>query len=76
VVAPTLLVQGDRDRLVSVESARLVASLRPDWEYHEFAGVGHVPMLEVPGEFLEVTGDWFRRHEAVPAVKLAVAVPV
>jgi hypothetical protein len=33
-------------------------------------------MLEVPGEFLEVTGDWFRRHEAVPAVKLAVAVPV
>ena len=76
VVAPTLLVQGDRDRLVSVESARLVASLRPDWEYHEFAGVGHVPMLEVPGEFLEVTGDWFRRHEAVPAVKLAVAASV
>jgi pimeloyl-ACP methyl ester carboxylesterase len=71
VVAPTLLVQGDEDRLVSVESAHLVASLRPDWEYHEFAGVGHIPMLEVPAEFLEVTGDWLRRHEAAPVAKLA-----
>ena len=48
VVAPTLLLQGDRDRLVPVASARNLASLRPDWEYHEFAGAGHVPMLEVP----------------------------
>ena len=58
MVAPTLLLQGDRDRLVPVASARAVASLRPDWEYHEFAGAGHVPMLEVPGEFLEVVSDW------------------
>jgi pimeloyl-ACP methyl ester carboxylesterase len=70
VVAPTLLVQGDRDRLVSVESARLVASLRPDWEYHEFAGAGHIPMLEVPAEFLEVTVDWLQRHESAPTAKL------
>lgn len=62
VVAPTLLVQGDEDRLVKVEAARAVASLRPDWEYHEFAGAGHVPMMEVPGEFLAVTGDWLARH--------------
>jgi pimeloyl-ACP methyl ester carboxylesterase len=74
VAAPTLLVQGDEDRLVSVESARLVASLRPDWEYHEFAGVGHIPMLEVPAEFLDVTGDWLQRHETVVAPKLPVAV--
>jgi pimeloyl-ACP methyl ester carboxylesterase len=72
VVAPTLLVHGDQDRLVRVESARAVASLRPDWEYHEFAGAGHVPMMEVPAEFLAVTGDWLARHpgeggQAVPA---------
>jgi pimeloyl-ACP methyl ester carboxylesterase len=74
VVAPTLLVQGDHDRLVGVDSARYVASLRPDWEYHEFTGVGHVPMLEVPGEFLEVTVDWLQRHEAALAGKLPVTV--
>jgi pimeloyl-ACP methyl ester carboxylesterase len=64
VVAPTLLLQGDRDRLVPVASARNIAALRPDWEYHEFAGAGHVPMLEVPGEFLEVVSDWLARQGA------------
>jgi pimeloyl-ACP methyl ester carboxylesterase len=75
VTAPTLLVQGDRDRLVPVASARNVASLRPDWEYHEFAGVGHVPMLEVPGDFLEVVNDWLTRQgrAAKPAVAPTVA---
>jgi pimeloyl-ACP methyl ester carboxylesterase len=63
VVAPTLLLHGDEDRLVRVEAARAVASLRPDWEYHEFAGAGHVPMMEVPGEFLAVTVDWLARHD-------------
>ncbi len=63
VVAPTLLMEGDSDRLVPVASARHVASLRPDWEYHEFAGAGHVPMLEVPGEFVEVAEDWLERHD-------------
>jgi pimeloyl-ACP methyl ester carboxylesterase len=62
VAAPTLLLQGDRDRLVPVASARNIAMLRPDWEYHEFAGAGHVPMLEVPGEFVEVVGDWLTRQ--------------
>ena len=75
VVAPTLLVQGDHDRLVSVDSARWVASLRPDWEYHEFAGAGHIPMLEVPAEFLEVTLDWLARHETVVALGLGRSRP-
>src|ERR1017187_473201 len=64
VVAPTLLLQGDLDRLVPVASARAIASLRPDWEYHEFTGAGHVPMLEVPGEFVEVVSDWLSRQGA------------
>jgi pimeloyl-ACP methyl ester carboxylesterase len=64
VRAPTLLLHGDRDRLVPVAAARNVASMRPDWEYHEFAGAGHVPMLEVPGEFVEVVSDWLTRQRA------------
>jgi pimeloyl-ACP methyl ester carboxylesterase len=62
VVAPTLLLQGAQDRLVPVASARNIASLRPDWEYHEFEGAGHVPMLEVPGEFVDVVSDWLTRQ--------------
>ena len=73
VAAPTLLLQGDGDRLVPVASARNVASLRPDWEYHEFEGAGHVPMLEVPGEFVEVVGDWLARQGSSIARGAAVA---
>ncbi len=73
VVAPTLLLQGDRDPLVPVASARSVASLRPDWEYHEFEGAGHVPMLEVPGEFVEVVSDWLGRQGSSIARGVAVA---
>ena len=58
------MIQGDLDRLVPVASARAIASLRPDWEYHEFTGAGHVPMLEVPGEFVEVVSDWLSRQGA------------
>jgi pimeloyl-ACP methyl ester carboxylesterase len=74
VVAPTLLLQGEDDRLVPVGSARAIASLRPDWEYHEFVGTGHVPMLEVPREFLEVTGEWLSRRENRPVAAQAAAL--
>jgi pimeloyl-ACP methyl ester carboxylesterase len=73
VVAPTLLLQGDRDRLVPVASARNIASLRPDWEYHEFAGAGHVPMLEVPVEFVDVVTDWLTRQGAAVRRDVAAA---
>jgi pimeloyl-ACP methyl ester carboxylesterase len=73
VVAPTLLLQGDRDRLVPVASARNVASLRPDWEYHEFAGAGHVPMLEVPAAFVEVVSEWLERQGTAGAAVAANA---
>jgi pimeloyl-ACP methyl ester carboxylesterase len=75
VTAPTLLVQGDADRLVRFEAARAVASLRPDWEYHEFAGAGHVPMMEVPGEFLAVVGDWLARHDGEAATSPIAVIP-
>ena len=72
VVAPTLLLQGDLDRLVRWPRRERVASLRPDWEYHEFAGAGHVPMLEVPGEFVEVVERLAERGRVRPS---RVALP-
>jgi pimeloyl-ACP methyl ester carboxylesterase len=48
IVAPVLLLQGERDRLVPVQAARAAAAANPSWEYHEAADVGHVPQLEAP----------------------------
>jgi pimeloyl-ACP methyl ester carboxylesterase len=73
VRAPTLIVQGERDRLVDLAAARALAAARPDWGLEVFPDVGHVPMLERPGRFLEVVGGWLaavaaqgrRKHVAV-----------
>ncbi|MTV26467.1 alpha/beta hydrolase [Nitriliruptoraceae bacterium ZYF776] len=59
VQAPTLVVWGDQDRLVGRHVIDHLADRRPDWEVQVLPGVGHVPMLEVPGTYLEVVGDWF-----------------
>jgi pimeloyl-ACP methyl ester carboxylesterase len=45
---PALIVHGAHDRLVPVEAARAVASLRPDWTLEVYEDAGHMPQLEVP----------------------------
>ena len=56
--APTLLIHGAEDRLVSVDSARWAASERPCWKYVEMENVGHVPMIEATDLFLSTVSDW------------------
>lgn len=52
--APTLLIQGEVDRLVTVSSGRWLAGQRPDWRYVELPDVGHIAMIEVPERFIEL----------------------
>jgi len=58
VSQPTLLIHGTEDRLVSSGSARWAAAQRPDWDFVEIEGVGHVPMLEASDAFVGVVGGW------------------
>src|SRR5438552_1214348 len=58
ITAPTLLVQGDRDRLVAPAASRRLAELRPDWSFELFADVGHVPQLEEPARFVGSVERW------------------
>jgi len=60
VGAPTLLIHGAKDRLVSVDSARWAASERPCWEYVEMENVGHVPMIEAPDRFVSAVSEWYK----------------
>jgi pimeloyl-ACP methyl ester carboxylesterase len=69
---PVLLLQGDRDRLVSVGGARRVARLNPRWRYEEAHDIGHVPMLEAPDWTLRAITDWMVR-EGASAVEQARA---
>lgn len=58
VTQPVLLVHGTEDRLVSSGSARWSAAQRPDWDFVELDGIGHIPMLEAPEDFVSLVGDW------------------
>ncbi len=58
VQVPALIIQGENDRLVSVETARRVAAVRPDWTLVVLEDIGHVPQLDNPGLFVRVVGPW------------------
>lgn len=64
VSAPTLLIHGAEDRLVSLDSAHWALEERPDWDAVIFEDVGHVPMLEVPEDFVEAVEDWLEPVES------------
>jgi pimeloyl-ACP methyl ester carboxylesterase len=58
VVAPTLVVHGELDRLIPVAAARELVRRMPDWSLEIIQGVGHVPMMETPDVFLKVVNQW------------------
>lgn len=58
ISCPTLLVHGERDRLVPVAAARAIAQMRPDWTLQVFEDVGHVPQLEDPELWLATVNLW------------------
>lgn len=72
IQAPTLLIHGDTDRLVSLSAAGAVATLRPDWEFRVLTSTGHVPQLERPQAFVALVDHWLEsqpglRRRAQPA---------
>ncbi|TWE10150.1 alpha/beta fold hydrolase [Rudaeicoccus suwonensis] len=65
ILAPVLLLHGDRDRLVSVKAARSLAARHPHWRYVEGAGIGHTPMLDWPDWTSEQILAWI---DATPSL--------
>jgi pimeloyl-ACP methyl ester carboxylesterase len=61
IAAPTLLIQGTQDRLVSLAASQALARKRPDWAFEVFEDVGHVPQLEAPTRFVDVVESWLER---------------
>jgi pimeloyl-ACP methyl ester carboxylesterase len=50
VKQPMLLLWGDKDRLVPVSAAEEMLRRAPDARLVKLPGIGHSPMIEVPGE--------------------------
>jgi pimeloyl-ACP methyl ester carboxylesterase len=71
VKAPTLVVHGDRDRLIPLAAARDLIRRRPDWTLEVLEGVGHAPMIEAPDRFLSVVHKWLRSRIAPEPVAIS-----
>lgn len=66
VEAPTLLLHGARDRLVSAAGVAAVAARRPDWTAISYDDLGHIPMLEAPRRVAQDIEGWLDQS-GVPA---------
>jgi pimeloyl-ACP methyl ester carboxylesterase len=63
--APTLVLHGVNDRLVSAATIRWLCSLRPDWDLIELEDTGHVPQIDAPIRLLGHIGTWLaNRHQS------------
>ena len=58
IACPTLIVWGERDRLISVRDADVFAELIPNSRKVVFADTGHMAMLERPGAFNALLRDF------------------
>ena len=66
IQAPTLVIHGGLDRLIPLSAVRELVRRRPDWTLKVFDGVGHVPMMETPEQFLSVATEWMNARVAEP----------
>jgi pimeloyl-ACP methyl ester carboxylesterase len=61
IVAPTLIIWGERDRLVPPEVGEQLRSVVPNAELATIRGAGHLPMWERPAEFNRLVLEFLRR---------------
>jgi pimeloyl-ACP methyl ester carboxylesterase len=57
---PTLIVWGDRDRILPVKQLEAACRFLPNARFHLFEGVGHMPQIEVADEFAALTLEFLR----------------
>jgi triacylglycerol lipase len=55
---PTLLLWGERDELIPLESGKEAAGLIPDGRLVVLPNVGHIPSIEAPHDFVRIVSDF------------------
>jgi pimeloyl-ACP methyl ester carboxylesterase len=63
---PVLLIQGEKDRLVSLAAAQAAARANPSWEFRVAPDIGHVPQIEAPDWTIETYRRWATSNGILP----------
>ncbi len=66
-VVPSLIVWGDRDRIIPPEHGGAAHRLMPGSRLEVFPGAGHYPHLDYPDRFVEVMVDFIESTEPADA---------
>ena len=64
IVAPTLVIHGVADQIVSPTAVEWLCSLRHDWELVQMEDTGHTPQLDAPVRFVGVVESWLNARSA------------
>ncbi len=59
IMAPTLVIQGLADHIVSPTAVEWMCSLRPDWKLIQLEDTGHTPQMDASLRFLDAVNGWF-----------------
>lgn len=62
ITAPTLVVHGVEDQIISPRSVEWLVSLRSDWELIQMEDTGHIPQLDAPIRFGDTVSPWLAQH--------------
>jgi pimeloyl-[acyl-carrier protein] methyl ester esterase len=57
IMQPTVVIAGERDKLVPAEASRRLAAALPRARYAQLSGAAHAPFLSHPGAFAAALGD-------------------
>lgn len=58
ITAPALVIQGISDQIVTTDSVRWLASLRPDWRHIEMERTAHCPQFDAAPRFVHEVLAW------------------
>ena len=64
---PALILWGDEDKLIPVNSAKWFQSIYAANITHIYKGIGHLPMEESADKSAEDVGNWLRARTSAPA---------
>lgn len=64
ITAPTLVVQGVSDHIVSPTAVERICWLRPDWKLVQMEDTGHTPQMDAPLRFLAEVEPWLSEIDA------------
>ncbi len=58
IKAPTLVIHGIEDQIVSPTAVEWLCSLRPDWDLIQLEDTGHTPQLDAPVRLVKTIVPW------------------